>query len=359
MKKFFNKINPHNKEFRLIEHRRTLFLTPFIPILIAMVVMIIVGFTGRYPLNLGMDFVGGYSITVEHSQMTQGETDREKFNYIRSRIEGFEFEGTNYNISVRNNFLRQGEGDNASLRINFRPVAGFDDARMLQLNAALRDYLQRELFPTTFDGYVIQGDSVSATISSELIRNTIIAIIVISILLLIYIAWRFQFLQGVATIIGLLHDVIIVFAFMAITRMEIGATFIAVLLTVVGYSINDNIIVFDRVRENQKNLMLKDKSLAYITNLSIKETLTRTLVTTLTTIVSIAVLAIFGVPSVRIFVAPIIVGFAAGIFSTTFITPGIWVGLAETWAGYKKKKQNKGGQPISKKQKTAIAVSES
>lgn len=335
-------------------------MLPVIPIFIAVVVMAAFSWTGRMPLNFGMDFLGGYSITVEHSQMRQGETDRENFNYIRSRIEGFvDSDGVNHNISVRSNFLRQGEGEQASLRINFRPVPGLSDQQMLDLNAELRDYLNSELFENDpMGGIVRHAGGVSATVRGELIRNTIIAIIIISILLLAYIAWRFEFLQGVATVIGILHDFLIVMAFMAITRFEINATFIAVILTVIGYSINDNIIVFDRVRENRKNLMYKDKSLAFIANLSIKETLTRNLVTTMTTILTIGALAFIAPMSVRIFILPIIVGFASGIFSTTLIIPGVWVGLAELWAGYKKKRANKGGRRVPSKKKRAVATSE-
>ena len=316
--------------------------------LIAVIVMLALMFTGRPPLNLGMDFTGGYSLTVQLGERLTGDNETEYFNRISDKVRGFEFEGYNHNIILRS-YLREGTGADAALRVRFDPIPEVDDMQKDAIMYGLRNYLRDYFFyADPFGGDVIQGAMTGPTISAELMRNALLGLLAALVGMLIYIGFRFKrFLPGLATVCGLLHDVMIVIAFMAISRIEVSATFIAVIITVVGYSINSNIILFDRVRENLKSPMLKDKPLGLIANTAVRDTLTRNIIMTFTTILTVSLLAVIGVPSVRNFMLPIIVGFMSGTLSTIFIVPGLWVTFENMWADYKKKRAVKKGLATS------------
>lgn len=176
----------------------------------------------------------------------------------------------------------------------------------------------------TFSGSVIGGDTVSATVSTELIFNAVLAVSLALIFMLCYIGLRFQLSSGLACIIALFHDILIMFGFMAICHIEINSTFIAALITILGYSINNSIIIFDRVRENMRSVFAKNMSPEGIANKSIKETLMRSINTTITTLIMILMVAIIGVSDIRIFAFPIIIGLLAGTFSSICIAPSFW-----------------------------------
>ena len=186
-------------------------------------------------------------------------------------------------------------------------------------------------------GRANQGEMISGTVSKELLTNAILAVSLAIVLMLVYIAFRFEVSSGVAAILALLHDIIIMFSFIVIFHIEIGSTFIAALITILGYSINNTIIIFDRIRENHKSVLNKNMTAADIANRSVKETLLRSINTTVTTLLMIGMVAIIGVPSIRIFALPIIIGLLAGTYSSIFISPSIWA----TWKGYLEKKHKK------------------
>lgn len=163
-----------------------------------------------------------------------------------------------------------------------------------------------------------------ATVSSELIFTAVLAVVLALIFMLCYIGLRFQLSSGIACILALFHDIIIMFSAMAIFRIEINSTFIAALITILGYSINNSIIVFDRVRENMKAVGAKNMTPEDIANKSVKETLLRSINTTITTLIMIGMIAIIGVRDIRIFAFPIIIGLFAGTFSSIFIAPSLW-----------------------------------
>lgn len=175
-----------------------------------------------------------------------------------------------------------------------------------------------------YAGSVIGGALTSATVSTELLFNAVLAVSLALIFMLCYIGLRFQLSSGLACIIALFHDVIMVFAAMAIFHIEINSTFIAAIITILGYSINNSIILFDRVRERMRMSSAKSLTPEAVANASIKDTLLRSINTTITTLIMILMVAIIGVNDIRIFAFPIIIGLLAGTFSSICIAPSFW-----------------------------------
>ena len=161
-------------------------------------------------------------------------------------------------------------------------------------------------------------------ISDEMTSDTIIAVVVAIICMLIYIRVRFSDIRfGISSIVALLHDVLVVVAFYAVAKVSVGNTFIACILTIVGYSINATIVIFDRVRENM-NVMTKKDTLKDVVNKSITQTLSRSIFTSLTTFIMVAALYILGVTSIRDFALPLMVGIVCGAYSSVCLTGAIW-----------------------------------
>lgn len=197
-----------------------------------------------------------------------------------------------------------------------------------------------------YAGSVTQGDLIGATVSTELLFNAILAVSLALVFMLCYIGLRFQLSSGLACIIALLHDILIMFSFMAICRIEINSTFIAALITILGYSINNSIIIFDRVRENMRSVFNAKMSAEDIANKSIRETLLRSINTTITTLLMILMVAIIGVPDIRVFAFPIIIGLLAGTFSSICIAPSFW-------ALFQRVGKKNGDRTVSKKPSNA------
>lgn len=170
----------------------------------------------------------------------------------------------------------------------------------------------------------ITAESISGAVSNEMKRDAIEAVIIATICMLIYIWFRFKDIRfATSAVLALLHDVLVVLTFYAAARWSVGSTFIACMLTIVGYSINATIVIFDRVRENLK-VKINKQSLADLVNLSITQTFTRSINTSLTTVVMVIVLFIMGVSSVREFALPLIVGIVCGTYSSVCITGALW-----------------------------------
>lgn len=170
----------------------------------------------------------------------------------------------------------------------------------------------------------ITYNNIGSTVSSEMRRDAVVAVLVATLCMLIYIWLRFKdFRFASSAIIALLHDVLVVLAFYAIARVSVGNTFIACMLTIVGYSINATIVIFDRIREENKTKTRKD-TLEDVVNRSITQTLTRSVYTSFTTFVMVALLFVMGVSSVKEFAAPLMVGVAVGAFSSVCITGALW-----------------------------------
>lgn len=174
------------------------------------------------------------------------------------------------------------------------------------------------------DKDLINTETISSTISNEMKSDTIIAVAVAIVCMLIYIRIRFKDIRfGVSSIIALLHDVLVVLAFYAVARVSVSNTFVACMLTIVGYSINATIVIFDRIRENMATMTHKD-DLKDVVNRSITQTMSRSIFTSLTTFIMVAVLYILGVTSIRDFALPLMVGIVCGTYSSICLAGSLW-----------------------------------
>lgn len=259
-------------------------------------------------INVGIDFSGGMSM-----QYTMGES------VTQSDIEGV-LNGIglkDYAVSV------QGTGKDS---INIR-IKAIDEDGVQGVQASITEALQAK-----YPNAAIYGDVnyVGPVAGATLLRNAFLSVLIAALCMLIYIAIRFDFNSGAAAVLGLVHDVLIMLSFMVILRsfVQMNSSFIAAMLTIVGYSINNTIIIFDRIRENARK-MPSSTPRADVVNRSIKECLGRTINTTLTTLVTIVSLYIFGVSSIREFALPIIVGIISGVYSANMINGYVWAFLEE------------------------------
>lgn len=259
-------------------------------------------------INVGIDFSGGMSM-----QYTMGEA------VTQSDIEGV-LNGIglkDYAVSV--------QGSNRD-SINIR-IKAIDEDGVQGIQASITEALQ-----TKYPNAAIYGDVnyVGPVAGATLLRNAFLSVLIAALCMLIYIAIRFDFNSGAAAVLGLVHDVLIMLSFMVILRsfVQMNSSFIAAMLTIVGYSINNTIIIFDRIRENARK-MPSSTPRVDVVNRSIKECLGRTINTTLTTLVTIVSLYIFGVSSIREFALPIIVGIISGVYSANMINGYVWAFLEE------------------------------
>ena len=259
-------------------------------------------------INVGIDFSGGMSM-----QYTMGEA------VTQSDIEGV-LNGIglkDYAVSV------QGTGKDS---INIR-IKAIDEDGVQGVQASITEALQAK-----YPNAAIYGDVnyVGPVAGATLLRNAFLSVLIAALCMLIYIAIRFDFNSGAAAVLGLVHDVLIMLSFMVILRsfVQMNSSFIAAMLTIVGYSINNTIIIFDRIRENARK-MPSSTPRVDVVNRSIKECLGRTINTTLTTLVTIVCLYIFGVSSIREFALPIIVGIISGVYSANMINGHVWAFLEE------------------------------
>ena len=195
-----------------------------------------------------------------------------------------------------------------------------DSETRTELSKALK-----EKFSLTDDA-ILSIQDISGTISGEMQKTAAVAVIIACVAMLIYITIRFMDLKmGVSSILALVHDVLIMLAFYAIFRIPVNNSFIAALLTVLGYSINATIVIFDRVRENKK--LMGRSSTEEIINTSLYQTMRRSIYTSLTTLFAIGAVYVFGVQSVKEFALPMMVGIISGAYSSVFLSGSIWYTL--------------------------------
>jgi SecD/SecF fusion protein len=202
------------------------------------------------------------------------------------------------------------------------------------LDAATREALN-DMFIADFgvEESMIQSETISSTISDEMKSQTILSVVVAIVCMLIYIRIRFKDMRfGFSSIIALMHDVLVVLAFYAAAKISVSNTFIACMLTIVGYSINATIVIFDRVRENMV-VMTKKDDLKDVVNKSVTQTLSRSIFTSLTTFVMVACLYVLGVTSIRDFALPLMVGIICGAYSSVCLAGAIWFVLRKKFPG--------------------------
>ena len=273
-------------------------------ILVGVILLFALGF------NLGMDFTGGNIVKIE----TNAELSDSEYSAVVNKSSEVL---SNQGLSLAQ-AQRVGVGADFYVSIQYQNKSG--EADMSSINEQVVASLQ-EAYPSY---NVISAESKSSTASAELLLNALLAIVIALVFIMIYIAFRFEFLSGVAALITLFHDVLIMCAFVLMFRIQINSAFVAAIITVLGYSINNTIIIFDRVRENLRKPSLENLSNDDIANLSVKQTLTRTLSTSFTTVVAVALLACIGVAQMSEFVIPILIGLLAGTYASIFISAPMW-----------------------------------
>lgn len=266
-------------------------------------------------LNFALEFTGGTSATV---------TFEESYDLVRAETEIAPVIADTLGINSSVIQIQTVEGSN---QVIFK-MPELTEEQSGELDKALSEKFT--VSETSFQ-------SISSTISNEMRRDAIIAVVIASILMLIYIAIRFSDVKfGISAVLALLHDVFVVFAVYSIGFLSVGNTFIACMLTILGYSINATIIIFDRVRENMRNMSSKD-DLEKVVDRSIAQTFTRTIYTSLTTLVMILMLFILGVSSLKEFTLTLMAGVICGGYSSVCISAPLWYTLKKKLSKSEKK----------------------
>ncbi|MGH4137458.1 protein translocase subunit SecF [Clostridium sp.] len=271
------------------------------------IIVIGMGFMVTKGLNYGIDFKGGTILEIKMNQ-TFVKTDVDKI------IDKY----------AKNEYSSKTIDSNKELEITMKSDA---------LTAEQTGTMLKEIKTQFKSSELIKQDTTGAVIGSELKSKAIIGLIIAVICMLGYIGIRFEFKFGIAAVTALVHDVLITLGVYAIFQIPVNAAFIAAILTIVGYSINDTIVVFDRIRENQKGM--RKSSLEDITNTSITQTMSRSINTVATTLFTIISVYVF-VPSIRDLSFPLIIGILVGCYSSIFIASPTWVLLKK-----RSKKANK------------------
>ena len=254
-----------------------------------------------HTLNFSLEFIGGTSTTVTFPEdMSISQLDSDVQPVVQE-------------VTGDANIMFQKVVDSEAVIIKTR-----------ELTVEERETLNQSLADNFgVDKAAITAENISSTMSDEMRSDAILAVIVAVIFMLLYIWFRFKDIRFASSaVLALVHDIVVVIAFYAWFRFSAGTTFIAVLLTILGYSINGTIVIFDRIRENLP-IMRKD-DLDVIVNTSITQTLTRTLYSSLTTFATIFVLYLMGVPAVKEFALPIIIGVVCGTYTSVCITGPLW-----------------------------------
>lgn len=282
-------------------------------LILACIVMLVVNKTGRigYILNYGLDFLGGttYNVTFDSGEKIDAD--------LKKQVESIFSKTSGSNDVV----ISDVAGSNT---LSVKTVELTDDQRADLTNQLVSNFKVQEKN--------IQYDSISAAVSDEMKTNAIVSVIIAAICMLLYIWFRFKdVIFASSAVLALLHDCAIVLLVYAVSKISVGNTFIACMLTIVGYSINATIVIFDRIRENLNGR--KDSSvLDQIVDDSITQTLTRSINTSITTFIMIFMLAILGVDSVRDFAIPLMAGIICGAYSSVCITGTLWYTMKRKFA---------------------------
>ena len=299
--KFYG-VSKEKKAINFLGKKNLCFIISCVVIVAGWVMMGVHGAGGDGILNYSMEFKGGTSTNVTFNEDMSLEDISSKVVPVVTKVTG-DAEVQTQKVTGTNEVI-----------IKTKTLS-------VEQRQALNDALV-ENFGVEEDK--ITAESISGAVSNEMKRDAIAAVIIATICMLIYIWFRFKDIRfATSAVLALLHDVLVVLTFYAAARWSVGSTFIACMLTIVGYSINATIVIFDRVRENLK-IKTNKQSLADLVNLSITQTFTRSINTSLTTVVMVIVLFIMGVSSVREFALPLIVGIVCGTYSSVCITGALW-----------------------------------
>ncbi|KQL34141.1 MULTISPECIES: protein translocase subunit SecDF [Bacillaceae] len=277
-------------------HSRKIFYTISIVLTVAGIIVL-----STLKLNLGIDFSSGTRVDIQSTQPLTQEAVAEKLDHIGLSSEDIVISGDNNDLAVvryKEDFTQE---EVKTLKTEMTQEFGID--------------------PTV--------SSVSPTVGKELAKNAIKALSIAALGILIYVAFRFEWRMGVGSIVSLVHDAFLMVTVFSILRLEVDITFIAAVLTIVGYSINDTIVTFDRIRENlhRSKKITTEEELATIVNKSLRQTLGRSVNTVLTVVLVVVALLIFGAEGIRNFSIALLIGLLAGTYSSIFIAVQVWFDL--------------------------------
>lgn len=292
-------------KFDIIGKRYLWFVLSALIIIPGLISMAVQGF------HLGIDFTGGTLLDLKFARpVTVAE--------VRDVLKDYNLDNSTIQLAAT-------EKTEASQNVFVRTHVLSEDERRAALNG-----MQQKL--GDFD--VLRVEKVGAVIGSELTRQAILSVLAASALMIVYITYRFEFKFAVSGILALLHDVLVVLGVFSIIQAEIDATFVAAILTIVGYSINDTIVIFDRIRENLKN-QRKGESLVELVNHSIWQTMTRSIYTVMTVLFAAASLYFFGGETTKNFSLALLIGISIGAYSSIFTASPIWI----TWKLYEERRR--------------------
>mgnify|MGYP000974171048 FL=1 len=269
-----------------IKRRKVFYIISLLIIIPGLVSLVMNG------LNLGIDFTGGSIIQVQMDSSVQSAQ-------VRSALKEIGMERADVSKSGNQFLIRTTELDQEQTR---------------QLLDALESKFKNVEF--------LSAESVGAAIGKELTNKAILAVIIAAFAMLIYITIRFEWTFGVAAIVSEIHDVLFVLGLFSLFQWEINTSFIAAILTVVGYSINDTIVIFDRIRENLR--MKRKEDYANLVNRSITQSLNRSINTVLTSLFALVALLVFGGGNIRYFILAMVIGFVVGCYSSIFVASPVW-----------------------------------
>ena len=347
------------KDAKIVEKHWIWAIAPVVIFLIAVIVF--ASFAGikkdiNKGRNIGIDFAGGSILTVELGSDILNNSD--EYNKHYDKIESIltsreiaseivKYAKENFNIDISESAAvasisyvqTSGNGNEMALVIKYDNISSTFDTKANDLTTQRNKLLEnqiKEYYETEFpeENITISTSYIGATASASLIKTALIAVLVSLVLILIYIMIRFEIWSGIAAVIGLIHDVAMMVCLVAIFRVQVNSAFIAALITIVSYSINNTIVVFDRVRENRKKFSGNVKGSIIdnnkMVNESIIQTIARSVNSTITTMVSITLFAIIGTASVREFALPVIFGLIAGFYSSLVIAPSLYCLMKNT-----------------------------
>lgn len=301
--KFYGK-RKERKPIPFLQKRKIFFIVSAVLIISGPVGMVAYNAATGSPLNYGLEFQGGTSTNVTfNEELSMDEIDSQVVPVVEEITGDANVQATKV---VDSN------------QVIIKTVTLDVDQREALEQALVDDF--------GVDASTITSESISSTVSSEMRQDAVLAVAVAAVMMLFYIWFRFKDIRFASSaVLALLHDVLIVFAFYVLARVSVGNTFIACMLTILGYSINATIVIFDRIRENLKtNKVKNDKELETLVNASITQTLTRSIYTSLTTFISIFMLFLLGVSSIREFALPLMVGIVCGGYSSVCLTGAMW-----------------------------------
>ena len=295
-------IQKERKTINFLSKKNICFVISAVLILGGLAVMGVNGSKGKGALNYSLEFQGGTSITIPMNEALSIQEIDETVKPVVSEVIG-------------------------SNEIQAQKVDGSNDVivKTRALDLETREALCQELVEKFgVDENQIAIENIGAAISSEMRSDAITAVLLAALFMLLYIWFRFKDIRfATSAVAALLHDVLVVLAFYAVARLSVGSNFIACMLTIVGYSINATIVIFDRIRENLATAGRK-ADLQELVNRSITQTLSRSVNTSVTTFITVAVLYILGVASIREFALPLMVGIGCGAYSSVCITGALW-----------------------------------